>query len=79
MSPVDAYSRRVLVGFDQQSNVVLSDTAGRIYSMDEDAEGILLGLCRHYIPFETAGGPVFRSWGARYSAESPYYNNVYIS
>ncbi|KAJ6595858.1 hypothetical protein DFH09DRAFT_1135803 [Mycena vulgaris] len=34
----------VLVGFDQKSNVVLSDSKERIYSIDEGVEEIPLGL-----------------------------------
>ena len=34
----------VLAGFDQKSNVVLSDSKERVYSMDEGVEEIPLGL-----------------------------------
>jgi len=34
----------VMVGFDQKSNVVLSDSKERVYSMDEGVEEIPLGL-----------------------------------
>ncbi|KAH7910267.1 Sm-like ribonucleoprotein [Hygrophoropsis aurantiaca] len=34
----------VLVGFDQKSNVVLSDSIERVYSMEEGVEEIPLGL-----------------------------------
>ncbi|KAJ7439318.1 hypothetical protein FB451DRAFT_1027012 [Mycena latifolia] len=34
----------VMVGFDQKSNVVLSDSKERIYSIDEGVEEIPLGL-----------------------------------
>ncbi|KAH9973876.1 Sm-like ribonucleoprotein [Lactifluus volemus] len=34
----------VLAGYDQKSNVVLSDSKERIYSMDEGVEEIPLGL-----------------------------------
>jgi hypothetical protein len=34
----------VVAGFDQKSNVVLSDSKERIYSMDEGVEEIPLGL-----------------------------------
>jgi U6 snRNA-associated Sm-like protein LSm8 len=34
----------VLVGFDQRSNVVLSDSKERIYSIDEGVEEVPLGL-----------------------------------
>ncbi|GJJ15050.1 hypothetical protein Clacol_009325 [Clathrus columnatus] len=34
----------VLAGFDQRSNVVLSDSKERIYSMDEGVEEVPLGL-----------------------------------
>ncbi|KAH7919044.1 LSM-domain-containing protein [Leucogyrophana mollusca] len=34
----------VLVGFDQKSNVVLSDSTERVYSMEEGVEEIPLGL-----------------------------------
>jgi U6 snRNA-associated Sm-like protein LSm8 len=33
-----------LVGFDQRSNVVLSESVERIYSMDEGVEEVPLGL-----------------------------------
>ncbi|KAG8694245.1 hypothetical protein FRC12_022871 [Ceratobasidium sp. 428] len=33
-----------LVGFDQRSNVVLSDSVERIYSMEEGVEEVPLGL-----------------------------------
>jgi len=33
-----------MVGFDQKSNVVLSDSKERVYSMDEGVEEIPLGL-----------------------------------
>jgi len=34
----------VMAGFDQKSNVVLSDSKERVYSMDEGVEEIPLGL-----------------------------------
>ncbi|KAH9962870.1 hypothetical protein BC827DRAFT_1129542 [Russula dissimulans] len=34
----------VLAGYDQKSNVVLSDSKERVYSMDEGVEEIPLGL-----------------------------------
>lgn len=34
----------ILAGFDQKSNVVLSDSKERVYSMDEGVEEIPLGL-----------------------------------
>ncbi|KAG0695934.1 hypothetical protein DFH29DRAFT_953428 [Suillus ampliporus] len=34
----------VLAGYDQKSNVVLSDSKERIYSMDEGVEEVELGL-----------------------------------
>ncbi|KAJ7100205.1 hypothetical protein B0H15DRAFT_944550 [Mycena belliarum] len=34
----------VMVGFDQKSNVVLSESKERVYSMDEGVEEIPLGL-----------------------------------
>ena len=33
-----------MAGFDQKSNVVLSDSKERVYSMDEGVEEIPLGL-----------------------------------
>ena len=33
-----------MAGYDQKSNVVLSDTKERVYSMDEGVEEIPLGL-----------------------------------
>jgi hypothetical protein len=51
----------VLAGYDQKSNVVLSDSKERIYSMDEGVEEIPLGLylvkgdmmCVHHRPVQT--------------------------
>lgn len=37
-------SQGVLSGFDQKSNVVLSDCAERIYSLDEGVEEVPLGV-----------------------------------
>ncbi|EGO29699.1 hypothetical protein SERLADRAFT_378975 [Serpula lacrymans var. lacrymans S7.9] len=34
----------IMAGFDQKSNVVLSDSKERVYSMDEGVEEIPLGL-----------------------------------
>jgi len=34
----------VLAGYDQKSNVVLSDSKERVYSMDEGVEEVPLGL-----------------------------------
>lgn len=34
----------VMAGYDQKSNVVLSDTKERVYSMEEGVEEIPLGL-----------------------------------
>ncbi|KAI0918722.1 hypothetical protein AcV5_002637, partial [Taiwanofungus camphoratus] len=34
----------VMAGYDQKSNVVLSDSKERVYSMDESVEEIPLGL-----------------------------------
>lgn len=34
----------IMVGYDQKSNVVLSDSKERVYSMDDGVEEIPLGL-----------------------------------
>ena len=34
----------IMAGFDQKSNVVLSDSKERVYSMDDGVEEIPLGL-----------------------------------
>jgi hypothetical protein len=34
----------VLVGYDQKSNIVLSDSKERVYSLDEGVEEVPLGL-----------------------------------
>jgi U6 snRNA-associated Sm-like protein LSm8 len=46
----------VLAGYDQKSNVVLSDSKERIYSLDEGVEEVPLGLYlvkgdMMYVPF----------------------------
>lgn len=38
------YVQGVMAGFDQKSNVVLSDSRERVYSMEEGVEEITLGL-----------------------------------
>ena len=38
------FNQGVMAGFDQKSNVVLSDSKERVYSMDEGVEEIPLGL-----------------------------------
>lgn len=37
-------NKGVMAGYDQKSNVVLSDTKERVYSMEEGVEEIPLGL-----------------------------------
>jgi small nuclear ribonucleoprotein (snRNP)-like protein len=37
-------SQGVLAGFDQKSNVILSDCTERVYSMDEGVEVVELGV-----------------------------------
>ena len=39
-----SFEQGVLAGFDQKSNVVLSESKERVYSMDEGVEEIPLGL-----------------------------------
>ncbi|KAI3608165.1 n-alpha-acetyltransferase auxiliary subunit-like [Moniliophthora roreri] len=40
----DFSSQGIMAGYDQKSNVVLSDSKERVYSMDEGVEEIPLGL-----------------------------------
>jgi U6 snRNA-associated Sm-like protein LSm8 len=44
LSPSPHTRQGVLAGYDQKSNVVLSDSKERVYSMDEGVEEIPLGL-----------------------------------
>jgi U6 snRNA-associated Sm-like protein LSm8 len=41
---IPAICQGIMAGFDQKSNVVLSDSKERVYSMDEGVEEIPLGL-----------------------------------
>jgi U6 snRNA-associated Sm-like protein LSm8 len=51
----------VLAGFDQKSNVVLSDSKERVYSMDEGVEEIPLGLYLVKGDMMSVSSPLFAS------------------